>query len=421
MKAEMIAVGTELLLGQIVNTNAQYLSQQLAMLGIDVYYQTVVGDNPNRIKDVIQTAGSRADVVLLTGGLGPTMDDLTKDVLAEMLGRQLVIHEPSMRNIEKLFKDSNAHRVESNRRQANWIEGSDALDNEAGLAVGNALMHEGTAYILLPGPPKEMKPMFEHKVIPWLERNVLHERQSLYTRMLKFAGIGESLLENKLLDLIQAQTDLTIAPYAKEGEVLIRLATKSDDAAAAEAKLNHMEAVIRERLNEHIFATADVSLEQVIVEQMSALGLKLAVAESCTGGLLSELITSVPGSSAMFHGGIISYSNALKHQLLGVPWETLEGENAPGAVSAETAKAMADGLMKLMDTDIAVSITGVAGPGQSERKPAGLVYIGIAERGKETVTEELKLNGNREMVRLRSAKKLLHRIWMRLQERKQQV
>lgn len=415
MQAEMIAVGTELLLGQIVNTNAQYLSQQLALLGIDVYYQTVVGDNPNRVREVIQTAGSRADVVLLTGGLGPTMDDLTKDVLAEMLGRKLIIHEPSMKKIEKLFTDSQAHRVESNRRQANWIEGSDALDNEAGLAVGNALMVDGTAYILLPGPPKEMKPMFDKQVIPWLERNVFQHRESLHTRMLKFAGIGESLLENKLIDLIEEQSDPTIAPYAKEGEVLIRLATKSESTEEANAKLDALEAVIRQRLNEHIFATADVPLEQVVVEQMSALGMKLSVAESCTGGLLSELITSIPGSSAMYAGGVVTYSNALKHQLLNVPWELLEGENAPGAVSAETACAMADGLIALLDTDMAVSITGVAGPGQSERKPAGLVYVGIAQRGKPTVTEEMKFNGNRDMIRTRAAKKVLHRIWQRLQ------
>lgn len=415
MRAEMIAVGTELLLGQIVNSNAQYLSQQLAMLGIDVYYQTVVGDNPKRLREVIETAASRADLVLLTGGLGPTLDDITKDLLAEMLGKELVIHEPSMQRIEHLFKSSGTHRVESNKRQANWIVGSDALDNEAGLAVGNAIKHEGISYILLPGPPKEMKPMFEKQVIPWLERNIFEQRQSLYTRMLKFAGIGESLLENKLLDLIEAQTDPTIAPYAKEGEVLIRLATKSADATVAAEKLAQLEAQIRERLGEYIFATADVSLEQVVVEQMAAKGMKLSTAESCTGGLLSELVTSVPGSSAMFHGGVVTYSNALKHQLLGVPMELLEGDNVPGAVSAETARAMADGLIALMDTDIAVSITGVAGPGQSERKPAGLVYVGIAERGKETVVEEMHFSGNREMIRLRASKKVLHRIWMRLQ------
>lgn len=415
MQAEMIAVGTELLLGQIVNTNAQYLSQQLALLGIDVYYQTVVGDNPKRVREVIQTAGARADVVLLTGGLGPTMDDLTKDVLAEMLGRKLVIHEPSMRKIEKLFADSQTHQVESNRRQANWIEGSDPLENEAGLAVGNALIVEDTAYILLPGPPKEMKSMFDKQAVPWLERHVLQRRESLHTRLLKFAGIGESLLENRLLDLIEGQTDPTIAPYAKEGEVLIRLATKSDSTADANAKLDGMEAIIRERLNEHIFATSDISLEQVVVQQMAEKGLRLSIAESCTGGLLSELVTSIPGSSAMYAGGVVTYSNAMKHQLLGVPWELLEGEHAPGAVSAETARAMADGLIALLDTDIGVSITGVAGPGQSEGKPAGLVYVGIAQRGKPTVTEELKLSGNREMVRTRAAKKVLHRIWQLLQ------
>ncbi|MDK8180655.1 competence/damage-inducible protein A [Paenibacillus sp. UMB4589-SE434] len=418
MKAEMIAVGTELLLGQIVNTNAQYLSQQLALLGVDVYYQTVVGDNPHRLRDVIQTASKRADIVLLTGGLGPTLDDITKDVVAELLGRGMLIHEPSMRKMEDMFKGRGIHMVDSNRRQANWIEGSDALANEAGLALGNAVLHEDVAYILLPGPPKEMKPMFQLEVVPWLEKHLFDERTSLYTRMLKFAGIGESNLEAQLLDLIESQSDPTIAPYAKEGEVLIRLATKSDSKQEAGRKLDELESVIRGRLGQHIFATEDVSLEHVIVEQMTKLGLTLSAAESCTGGLFSELVTSVPGSSVMFHGGVVSYANALKQKLLNVPSELLEGENAPGAVSQETARAMAEGLLQLTGTDIAVSITGVAGPGQSERKPAGLVFIGIAQAGQETLIEELRLNGNRDMIRLRAVKILLHRIWRLLQERK---
>lgn len=414
MKAEMIAVGTELLLGQIVNTNAQYLSQQLAMLGIDVYYQTVVGDNSTRLKDVIQTAKERADVVLLTGGLGPTMDDITKDVVAELLGRKMEMHIPSLQKMEDMFRDRGVHMVESNRRQAHLIEGSDALDNSAGLAVGNAIIQEGVAFILLPGPPKEMKPMFEEQVIPWLEQNLFKERGSLYSRMLKFAGIGESNLEAALLDLIKEQTDPTIAPYAKEGEVLIRLATKSSSEAQAEEKLNAMEARILERVGTHLFAREDVSLEKVLVEQFSKHQLTLSAAESCTGGLFAELITSISGSSRMFTGGVVTYSNEMKHKLLQVPMELMEGADAPGAVSHETARAMADGLLKLTDTDYAISITGVAGPGQSERKPAGLVYMGIAEKGEETVTEELRLNGNRDMIRLRATKIVMQRLWKRL-------
>lgn len=417
MKAEMIAVGTELLLGQIVNTNAQYLSQQLAMLGIDVYYQTVVGDNPARLKDVVATAMERADLVLLTGGLGPTMDDITKDVVAELLDRSMEMHLPSLQKMEDMFRDRGVAMVESNRRQAHMIEGSDALDNSAGLAVGNALIQDGTAFILLPGPPKEMKPMFEEQVIPWLENNLFEERVTLYSRMLKFAGIGESNLEASLIDLIEQQTDPTIAPYAKEGEVLIRLATKSSSLQEAELKLNDMEEQILDRVGKYLFARADVSLEQVLVEQFTKHHLSLAAAESCTGGLFGELITSVAGSSQMFTGGVITYSNIMKHELLNVPMELLEGEQAPGAVSHETARAMADGLLKLMKTDYAVSITGVAGPGQSERKPAGLVYIGIAAKGEETVTHELRLNGNREMIRLRAVKILMQRLWQRLQDK----
>ena len=227
MKAEIIAVGTELLLGQIVNTNARYLSQGLAGLGIDVYFQTVVGDNAGRLREAIRIARSRADLLLFTGGLGPTMDDLTKDVLAEELGRQLELHEPTMAKIEEIFRERGAHMVESNRRQASWIAGSVPLANETGLAVGNALQQDGTRYILLPGPPMEMKPMFEGPATAWLLQES-GRGDRLYSRILRFAGIGESLLENKLIDLIQEQSDPTIAPYAKEGEVAIRLSSKSE-------------------------------------------------------------------------------------------------------------------------------------------------------------------------------------------------
>ncbi|UHA75772.1 competence/damage-inducible protein A [Paenibacillus sp. 481] len=414
MKAEIIAVGTELLLGQIVNTNAQYIAQQLALLGVDVYFQTVVGDNKMRLRSVLEAARERADIVLLTGGLGPTMDDLTKDVVAELFARSMSYHEPSMEKMERFFQERGVTMIESNRRQALLIEGADPLDNEAGLAVGNAMLVDDVAYIMLPGPPKEMKPMFELQVIPWLEKHVFAERSSLYSRMLKFAGIGESALEAELIDLIEQQADPTIAPYAKEGEVLIRLATKSADEDEAERKLNRLEEEIRSRVGQYIFATEDISLERAVVARMRELGLTLSAAESCTGGLFAQLVTSVPGSSQVFAGGVVAYSNELKQRALGVPPTLLEGESAPGAVSAETAAAMAEGVLALTEADLAVAITGVAGPDSQEGKPVGLVYIAIAERGHSVVTEQLRVNGNREMVRLRSAKAVLVRVWRRL-------
>ncbi|QGG56594.1 competence/damage-inducible protein A [Paenibacillus sp. FSL W8-1187] len=415
MKAEIIAVGTELLLGQIVNTNARYLSQGLAALGIDVFFQTVVGDNAARIRQAIDTARSRADLLLFTGGLGPTMDDLTKDVLGDYLGRRLVVHEPTMEAMERFFASRGSHMVESNRRQANWIEGSVALENDAGLAVGNALEQDGTRYILLPGPPKEMMPMFEGPATRWLLAE-LGAGAPLHSRILRFAGIGESRLEHELIDLIESQSDPTIAPYAKEGEVAIRLSSKSADEAQALDRIERMAQQIRERLGAHIYAEEDISLEEAVLRRLRTRRMRVSVAESCTGGLLAELITGIPGSSGEFLGGIVTYTNTMKHKLLGIPLAQLEGADAPGAVSASTAALMAQRVAETTGSDWGVSITGVAGPGSSEGKPIGLVYIGIARKGGEAETHELNAGGNRDMVRIRAAKHALYRLWLALQE-----
>ncbi|WP_338556056.1 competence/damage-inducible protein A [Paenibacillus sp. KS-LC4] len=414
MKAEIIAVGTELLLGQIVNTNAQYLSQELAGLGIDVYFQTVVGDNPERIRKAIVTAKERADLLVFTGGLGPTLDDLTKDVLAAYLNRGLFLHKPSMDKIEELFSSRGMHMVESNRRQALSIDGSVALHNAAGLAVGNALTEDGTHYMLLPGPPREMKPMIDGPGKEWL-RTLLGHEQPLYSRLLKFAGIGESNLEARLLDLIEAQVDPTIAPYAKEGEVAIRVSTKAATQAEADSKIDATVEQIVERIGEHLYAQEDIPLEEAVIRLLRASRRKLASAESCSGGLLAELITSVPGSSGEYTGGVVTYTNEMKHALLGIPLAQLEGEGAPGAISESTAALMAERIQQLADSDFGVSITGVAGPAESEGKPVGLVYIAIAERGKETAVYPLQLSGSRTIIRVRAVKTLLYRLWLAIQ------
>ncbi|MFK7694033.1 competence/damage-inducible protein A [Paenibacillus sp. HJGM_3] len=413
MRAEIIAVGTELLLGQIVNTNAQYLAKGCADLGINVYFQTVVGDNLQRIKQAFDIARGRADVILCTGGLGPTQDDLTKDALAVYLGRSLYIHQPSMDKIEHVFASRGMEMVASNARQANLLEGSEPLTNDTGLAVGAAITQDGTHYLLLPGPPKEMKPMFDRYVRPWLQVR-LTGVLPLHSKMLKFSGIGESSLEHKLIDLIDGQQDPSLAPYAKEGECTIRLTTRAATPEEGMAKLAAVEAVIRERVGEYLFAEEDISLEQQLVRQMTERGLTLSAAESCTGGLLAELLTAVPGSSAMFRGGVVCYSNALKHALLGVPLELLEGPGAPGAVSAETAARLAEGARERADADFALAITGVAGPSESEGKPVGLVFLGVAERGRPAATHRLQLSGGREIIRLRAAKAALYQLWQRL-------
>lgn len=413
MRAEIIAIGTELLLGQIVNTNAQFLSQECAAMGVDVYYQTVVGDNEARLKETLQLAASRSDVIICTGGLGPTMDDLTKDVLAEYLGRELFIHEPSMNAIRQLFEARGVQMVQSNARQALMLEGSDALANDTGLAVGVALSDQGTHYILLPGPPKEMKPMFTNYAKPWL-RSVMRDEVPLYSKMLKFGGIGESNLEHSLIDLIQAQADPTIAPYAKEGEVAIRLTTRAHTTVEGERKLEAIETEIRSRVGAFLYADRDVNIEQVIIDILRERKLTLSVAESCTGGLVGDMLTAIPGSSGAFLGGVISYTDSIKNTLLNVPLELLKGDDAPGAVSAETAERMAQGVMEITGSDYAIAITGVAGPDPSEGKPVGLVYLAIASRQGEPLVEKLSLAGNREMIKLKAAKSALYHLWKQL-------
>ncbi|GAA3406506.1 competence/damage-inducible protein A [Paenibacillus hodogayensis] len=414
MKAEIIAVGTELLLGQIVNTNAQYIAQGCAGIGLNVYYQTVVGDNRERIRQAFTLAAERADVVIVTGGLGPTQDDLTKDALSELLGLPISIHGPSMEKIEAVFRDRGLEMVKSNERQANVLEGSDPLPNDNGLAVGIGLTKDGTHYVLLPGPPKEMKPMFDKQAIPWIRAAMGEDASPLYSKMLKFAGIGESSLEHRLIDLIEVQEDPTIAPYAKEGEVSIRLTTRATSEEEAERKLAATEREIRARVGEYVYADRDVPIEHELVAILTASGKTLALAESCTGGMVSEMVTAVQGSSAAYRGGIVCYTNEAKRELLGVPAELLEGEDAPGAISAQTAVLLAEQALERLGADYALSVTGVAGPGESEGKPVGLVYVGIAVRGKSAQSAKLQLSGNRESVRLKAAKQAFYLLWQQL-------
>lgn len=421
MRAEIVAVGTELLLGQIVNTNAQFLSRRLAELGIDVYYQTVVGDNKERLIEAIRMARGRAELIVFTGGLGPTMDDLTRDALAEFLGLGIAEHEPSMEKIRAMFAGRGTAFIESNRRQAHLLEGATPLRNDTGLAVGNALSSDGTLYLLLPGPPREMKPMFDNDGQAWLLEKMGATGEDgartgagaskLHSVMIKFAGIGESGLEDALIDLIREQTDPTIATYASEGEVTLRLSTKAGDNEEAGRRMEPVLTEIRRRLGDYLFAEDDVTLEAAVVRLLTQSRRTLAMAESCTGGMVSQFVTMVPGSADAFLGGVVSYSNGAKRGLLGVPASLLEGDGAPGAVSEETAAAMAKGVCEALDADFGVSVTGVAGPASSEGKPVGLVFVGASERGGATRVERLQLLGDREGVRLRAAKRALYLLW----------
>ncbi|HEY8448878.1 MAG TPA: competence/damage-inducible protein A [Bacillota bacterium] len=376
MKAELLFIGTELLLGEIENRNAVYLAGQLADLGIDVYYHTAVGDNLERIVGVLQQAHRRSDAVLMTGGLGPTMDDPTREALARFSGRPLRLDAELYRDLEAFYRQRGMPLREGSRRQAMLPEGAQALPNPWGTAPGIWLEHEGRLYIALPGPPREMRPMFEQHVRPRLLTRLAPEGQPrLYRRVLKVCGVPEASLEEQLKDLIAHQQDPTIAPYAKSGEVHLRLATKATSPDEAEQRFAPIESEIRRRLGWRCYGRDDDTLEAVVGARLQAQGLTLAIGESCTGGLAGARITAVPGSSAWFLLSVVAYANSAKEQLLGVPADVLQQH---GAVSEPVALALAEGARRQAGADIGLGITGIAGPGGgSEQKPVGTVYLAI--------------------------------------------
>lgn len=412
-KAEIIAVGTELLLGQIVNTNAQYLAQQLADLGVNVYYQTVVGDNMNRLQSAIQIAKSRADIIVFTGGLGPTQDDLTRDAVAAFTGRKLVMHDLSLESIKSFFKMRGVEMVESNARQALMIENAEPLTNDVGMAVGCAFTQDQTMFVLLPGPPREMKPMFTNYAAAWI-RTAIGESLPLFTIMLKFSGIGESNLEHQIIDLIDNQNDVSIAPYAKEGEVAIRLAVKAQNMDVANHMMLPIVAEIQSRFPENLFSTLGETLENTVVRLLTEQDKTVVVAESITGGRIGDLITSIPGSSKVFKGGYITYSNETKNNILKVPMDMLVGEDAPGAISKEVVEKMAIEAQKLVQSNYAVAISGNAGPDSAENKPVGLTFLAVADESGILVSKELQLHGNRDTIKQRAAKQALFALWSQI-------
>lgn len=388
MKAEIIAVGTEILTGQIVNTNAQFLSEKLASLGIDVYFQTAVGDNEQRLLSVLDIAQKRSELVILTGGLGPTEDDLTKQTLANFLDRKLVFEERAVEKLDRFFASRPDYvRTPNNERQAQIIEGSAPLQNETGLAVGGLLEANGVTYVVLPGPPSELKPMVNNELVPLLSTG-----QKLYSRVLRFFGIGESQLVTVLTDLIDQQTDPTIAPYAKTGEVTLRLSTKALSQAEADIKFNLLEQQIlscktleNQPLAEIFYGYGDDnSLAQVAFDLLKENGKTISAAESLTAGLFQATLADFSGASSIFNGGYVTYSMEEKSRMLGIPLSDLQ---AHGVVSAFTAEKMAEQTKKMLGSDYAISLTGVAGPNELEGQPAGTVFIGLAGPNEIEVTQ----------------------------------
>ena len=390
MRSTILSVGTELLFGQITNTNTVYLSRQLNMLGIDVMSHHTVGDNSHRLSDMIKQSFIDCDFIFTSGGLGPTQDDLTKEIACEVLHDKLVLHQPTMDWLENYFKKRGREITENNWKQAYFPLRATIFPNDRGTAPGFALEENGKTIICMPGPPAEMTHMFEHYVKPYLQKltdNVI------YYQVLRFFGIGESKLETELLDLINGQTDPTLATYAKEGECSVRVASKRNTLKEAKEAVAEMIEKVRERVGQYIYSENDEELHYVVGKKLIERNISLASAESCTGGMFAQIMTEIPGISAVFDRGLVTYSNRAKVEELGVSQDTLD---CYGAVSEETAIEMAEGLRKITGCRMCVSVTGIAGPGgETPDKPIGLVYICVVYDDKKMCIESKMRNVNR--------------------------
>ncbi len=394
MTAEIICVGTELLLGNIVNTNAAYLAEQCAGLGLTCYYQTVVGDNEERLTETVKTALGRSDILLISGGLGPTRDDLTKETVAKVLGKALVRDKGTKRRIEEYFAQRKIPVTENNWKQADVPEGCIVMENANGTAPGMILEDGGHHIVLMPGPPGELRPMFAGVVRPYLEKL---EPGVILSQTVKICGVSESTAETMIKDLIAAQKNPTIAPYAKTGEVHLRVTAKAESEKAAKSLIKPVVRELKARFGEDIYTThEEVTLEKEVAELLTASNLTVATAESCTGGMLAGRMINVPGISAVYKSGYVTYSNKAKKRLLGVKKAVLVKY---GAVSPQVAEEMAKGTAAAAKTDVAVAVTGIAGPdGGTQEKPVGLVYIACQVCGKLTV-KEYRLKGDRAKIR----------------------
>jgi nicotinamide-nucleotide amidase len=392
MNGELISVGTELLMGNILNTNAQYISQKLADLGINCYLQTTVGDNPARLEGAVHGALSRADIVILTGGLGPTCDDLTKETVSEAFHKKLVLDEESLMYIRTRFAAMGREMTPNNVKQAMFPEGCKILPNPNGTAPGCILEENGKTAILLPGPPNEMEPMFDACVIPYLEKR---SGFRLYSRMVRIFGKGESSVEYELRDLMDGENP-TVAPYALASEVKLRVTARCKNEEEGERLTAPVIARIRARLGDVVYSDEGKELHEVCADLLLGHGKTVAVAESCTGGMLASKFIGIPGSSRWFVEGCITYSNNAKIKRLSVSPGTLEQY---GAVSEQTALEMARGILRTSGADYGLATTGIAGPdGGTKDKPVGLVYIALASKDKE-IAKELRLTGGRERIR----------------------
>lgn len=406
MNAEIIAVGSELLLGQITNTNARFISSQLSELGINVYYHTVVGDNPERLQQAIVQAEQRADLIIFSGGLGPTKDDLTKETIAKHLHTELVQNDEAMVMIEHFFAKRQRPMTENNRKQALVIKGSEVLENHNGMAPGMLIKRDKHTYILLPGPPKELESMFQFEAKPKLAA-LISDGGLIVSHVLRFYGIGEAELEEQVQHLLETQTNPTLAPLAGDGEVTLRITAKANTEEEAWALITPMREQVLAIAGQYLYGVNDDSLASKLATILIENKITISAAESLTAGLFQSELAAIPGISDVLYGGMVTYNEEMKINQLGVPRELIEKYSV---VSAECAASMAKNIREKFGTDIGVSLTGAAGPGEHADQPVGTVWIGISYGYEEPLTFELHLQGMRNTNRIRAVKTAIYRI-----------
>ena len=408
MKAEIITVGTEILLGDILNTNCRYLSRELAAMGIEMYYQITVGDNEERLLKTLEESLNRSDIVICTGGLGPTEDDMTKEVCAKYFGYELELNKPSLDAMLERFKHMNRVPTKNNEKQAYFPKEAYILKNDNGTAPGCIMEKDNKMIVVLPGPPKEMQPMFENYVKPYLSKLT---DDVIESEVLRIIGVGESKVENDILDIIDSQTNPTIATYAKGYECTLRITAKAKSVEEAKELIKPMSDEMKRRFGQSLYAVGETSIEEVVAKMLVENNLKIAVAESCTGGMVSASLINYPGISSVFMEGCVTYSNEAKMKSLGVKKETLD---VYGAVSPECAKEMAAGVAARYNTNVGIATTGIAGPGGgTDEKPVGLVYFGIYINGK-VISKKYVFNGDRQGVRERATRTILNDLRLEL-------
>ncbi|HHT24122.1 MAG TPA: competence/damage-inducible protein A [Clostridiaceae bacterium] len=413
--AEIVAVGTELLIGQTLNTNTYYLANQLTLLGINSYYQSVVGDNPERLLAMLKTALTRADLVITSGGLGPTADDVTMELAAEAAGKKLVLDPVSKQSIEDYFTSMGRTVSDNNWKQAMMPQGALTMPNNNGTAPGAIIVFDYAgkkkAIACLPGPPGELELMFEQSLKPWLERRVNYEFEHRFLHMM---GIGEANAELEIKDLIERQTNPSVAPYASPGEVCFRITQRKMRGQAEADLISPLVEEIKNRLGQYIYEDGARTLPEIVFALLKEKNQTISFAESCTAGMISAKFGAIAGVSEVFTGSVVSYSNSSKEQILGVPSAILQQY---GAVSKECAEAMASGVRKVMNTDLAISVTGIAGPdGGTPDKPVGTVFLGADYRGQLTFEKHI-IRGNREKIRTVASLRAFHLAWRCLKEK----